>query len=106
LEEILKPNLQLRKLLEDVDSKKVKLWLLTNAYVTHGKRVVKLLGVEDLFEGITFCDYAQRELVAKPQREMFERGMREAGVQDVGDCYFVGKLLLCLMGVVWLIGGR
>ncbi|KAF4486215.1 Suppressor of disruption of TFIIS [Colletotrichum fructicola Nara gc5] len=31
LEDILKPDVQLRKLLEDVDTSKVRLWLLTNA---------------------------------------------------------------------------
>jgi pyrimidine and pyridine-specific 5'-nucleotidase len=81
-------------LLEDIDKSKVKLWLLTNAHITHGKRVVKLLGIEDLFEGITYCDYSQEVLIAKPQKEMFEKAMKEAGAQDVGDCYFVGMLLL------------
>ncbi|KKA18659.1 Uncharacterized protein T310_7379 [Rasamsonia emersonii CBS 393.64] len=63
LDDILKPDPKLRKLLEDIDRTKVKLWLLTNAYVTHAKRVVRLLGVDDLFEGITYCDYSQPQLV-------------------------------------------
>ncbi|KAL5618056.1 hypothetical protein FOVSG1_000278 [Fusarium oxysporum f. sp. vasinfectum] len=59
LDDLIKPNAQLRQFLEDIDTSKVRLWLLTNAYVNHGKRVVRLLGVDDLFEGLTYCDYSQ-----------------------------------------------
>jgi pyrimidine and pyridine-specific 5'-nucleotidase len=91
LDEILKPDPKLRKLLEDIDTSKVRLWLLTNAYVTHGKRVVKLLGVDDLFDGITWCDYSQSDVVAKPQAAMYQKAMKEAGIEKIEDCYFVGK---------------
>lgn len=91
LEDVLAPNPQLRRLLEDLDTDKVKPWLFTNAYITHGKRVVRLLGVEDLFEGITYCDYAAPKLLCKPAKEMFKKAMREAGVEDPSDCYFVGR---------------
>lgn len=93
LDDIIEPNPQLRKLLEDFDKTKVKLWLFTNAYVTHGQRVVRLLGIGDLFEGMTFCDYAERPLLCKPHEKFFDRGMSEAGVKEMKDCYFVGKLL-------------
>ncbi|DAA72541.1 TPA_exp: Uncharacterized protein A8136_6344 [Trichophyton benhamiae CBS 112371] len=89
LDDILKPNMKLRTLLEDFDKTKVKLWLLTNAYVTHGKRVVKLLGVDDLFEGITYCDYGAEKLVCKPDREMYLKAEREAGAASPEQCYFV-----------------
>lgn len=91
LESIIFPDPDLRKLLQDIDKSKVKLWLFTNAYITHGRRVVRLLGVEDLFEGITFCDYAQSTMTCKPHPEMFEKAMREAKVKQPKDCYFVGK---------------
>ncbi|KAF5984738.1 pyrimidine 5'-nucleotidase [Fusarium bulbicola] len=89
LDDLIKPNAQLRQLLEDIDTSKVRLWLLTNAYVNHGKRVVRLLGVDDLFEGLTYCDYSQVPFVCKPQKEMFMKAMREAGVSDVSRCYFI-----------------
>ncbi|KAF2668199.1 pyrimidine 5'-nucleotidase [Microthyrium microscopicum] len=89
LEDILEPNPQLRKLLEDIDTAKVKLWLLTNAYKTHGMRVVKLLGIDDLFEGITYCDYGAEVFLAKPQEEMWVKAMKEAQVESKEDCYFV-----------------
>jgi pyrimidine and pyridine-specific 5'-nucleotidase len=94
LDTILSRDPKLRQLLEDIDTSKVKLWLLTNAYSTHGKRVVKILGVEDMFEGLTFCDYGADRIVCKPYPEMFFKAMEEAGVKDVKNCYFVGRLYI------------
>lgn len=89
LDDIIKPDPQLRKLLEDIDRSKVKLWLFTNAHITHARRVVRLLGVEDCFEGVTFCDYAAKVLLAKPHKEMFDKAEREAGAMSREECYFV-----------------
>jgi len=50
LDDILSPDPELRKLLESFDKTKVKLWLFTNAHITHGMRVVRLL---DLGESTT-----------------------------------------------------
>lgn len=91
LDDIIKPNPKLRKLLEDIDRSKVKMWLFTNAYITHGMRVVRLLKIEDLFDGITYCDYGGPKLLCKPTPEMYAKAMREAGVADPQDCYYVGK---------------
>lgn len=79
-------------MLEDMDKSKIKLWAFTNAYVTHAKRVLRLLGVEALFEGVTYCDYGQWPLVCKPMGEMFEKAEKEAGLGG-GDCFFVGMNL-------------
>jgi len=91
LDDILHPDPKLRKLLEDLDKSKVKLWLFTNAHITHGKRVVRLLGIDDLFEGITYCDYEAKELLCKPHVAMFEKAERDAGLEvgDVESCFFV-----------------
>ena len=89
LDDVIKPDTQLRKLLEDIDKSKVKLWLFTNAHITHARRVVRLLGVEDCFEGITYCDYAAKLLLAKPHKEMFDKAEREAGATSREECYFV-----------------
>lgn len=90
LDDVLEKDEGLRRLLQDIDKTKVKLWLFTNAHITHAKRVARLLGVEDLFEGITYCDYRQQPLIAKPHAEMFDKAEREAGVEGrLRDCYFV-----------------
>ncbi|KAH8794927.1 HAD-like domain-containing protein [Hyaloscypha finlandica] len=94
LESIIFPDPALRKLLQDIDKSRVKLWLFTNAYVTHGQRVVRLLKVDDLFEGMTFCDYAQDTMICKPHPEMFAKAMREAKVKEMKDCYFVDDSFL------------
>jgi pyrimidine and pyridine-specific 5'-nucleotidase len=90
LDDILKPDPKLRLLLEDLDRTRVKPWLLTNAYINHGKKVVRLLGVDDLFEGITYCDYSQPTLICKPNVEMWEKAEKEAGALSIRGCYFVG----------------
>ena len=92
LETIIFPDPLLRKLLADMDKSIVKLWLFTNAYKTHGNRVVNLLGIQDLFEGMTYCDYAQEKMICKPHPEMFAKAMAEAGVTEAKSCYFVGKI--------------
>ncbi|KAG5932131.1 hypothetical protein E4U60_005465 [Claviceps pazoutovae] len=89
LQDIIKSDAELRRLLQDIDRSKVKVWLFTNAYVTHAKRVVRLLGVEDMFDGLTFCDYSSRPLICKPDPKMYQKAMQEAGVSDVKDCFFV-----------------
>ncbi|PSS02147.1 pyrimidine 5'-nucleotidase [Coniella lustricola] len=89
LEGIIKPRPELKKLLEDIDTSQVRLWLFTNAYINHAKRVVRLLGVEDKFEGVTFCDYSSVPFVCKPQEASYVKAMREAGVEKWEDCFFV-----------------
>jgi pyrimidine and pyridine-specific 5'-nucleotidase len=91
LESIIFPDPELRKLLESVDRSKVKLWLFTNAYKDHGNRVVRLLGVQDMFEGMTYCDYAAERLICKPHPDMFAKAMSEAGIGDIRGCFFVGR---------------
>ena len=94
LDGIIKPNPQLRRLFSDVNRSKVRLWLFTNAHVTHAQRVVKLLGVGDMFEGCTYCDYSKEPLLAKPHLKMFEKAENDAGVGGLAECYFVDDSLL------------
>jgi pyrimidine and pyridine-specific 5'-nucleotidase len=89
LETVLAPDPDLRRSIEGIDRSKVKLWLFTNAHVTHGKRVVRLLGVDDLFEGLSFCDYSKLPLICKPHDNAYEKAMKDAGVSSPTQCYFV-----------------
>jgi len=90
LEGVITPRPELKKLLQDIDRSKVRLWLFTNAYINHAQRVIRLLGVEEFFEGVTYCDYASPPLVCKPHPDMYAKAMKEAGVSKYEDCYFVG----------------
>lgn len=94
LDSVITPDPQLRKLLADIDRTKVKPWLFTNAYINHAQRIIRLLGVEDMFEGITFCDYGKWPFVCKPHQEMYRKAEEEAGASSIEDCYFVGKFPL------------
>jgi pyrimidine and pyridine-specific 5'-nucleotidase len=89
LEKLLSPDPGLRSLLQDIDKTKVKLWLFTNAYVTHGERVVSLLGVDDQFEGITYCDYGAQPLRCKPHEDVYFKAMEDAGIKDPERGFFV-----------------
>ena len=89
LEDLLKEDLELQQTLARFDRTKVKLWLLTNAHITHARRVNRILGVERYFEGITFCDYASGKLVLKPSQKMYAAAERDAEVGDVRQCFFV-----------------
>jgi pyrimidine and pyridine-specific 5'-nucleotidase len=51
LDTVLKPDEALTELLSCLDTSKVKPWIFTNAYITHAKRVLKLLDIEHFFEG-------------------------------------------------------
>jgi pyrimidine and pyridine-specific 5'-nucleotidase len=94
LDELLKPDAEVRKILKRFDKTKVKLWLFTNAHITHGQRVVRLLGIEDMFEGMTYCDYTQKRLVPKPLPAMFEKAEQEAKATNYEKIYFVDDSVL------------
>lgn len=53
LDSILKPDPKIRKVLLDIDRSKVRVWALTNAYINHARRVLRLLNVLDQFEGVS-----------------------------------------------------
>ncbi|RCK65273.1 Suppressor of disruption of TFIIS [Candida viswanathii] len=46
-------------------------WLITNAYKNHALRVVSFLGIGDLFDGLTYCDYSQYPIICKPMKGYF-----------------------------------
>lgn len=94
LEKILKPDARLHEMLSKIDTKKWKLWLCTNAYRNHGIRVVKLLGIEQFFEGITYCDYKKVPMICKPMPEFFHTCMVDIGARQIDvkphpEVYFI-----------------
>lgn len=86
LEQVLRPDEGLRRLLEGMQARR---WVFTNAGLQHARRVLQLLSIEDLFEGIVYCDYCEPDFPAKPDRVAYERAMLCAGVQKPEWCYFV-----------------
>ncbi|CAB4256214.1 similar to Saccharomyces cerevisiae YGL224C SDT1 Pyrimidine nucleotidase [Maudiozyma barnettii] len=90
---VLKPDLKLRKVLLQLkeDNQIEKLWLCTNAYVNHAVRCIRLLGIADLFDGITFTQYesSSREIICKPDHRFFERVKRESGLGNWNNAFFI-----------------
>lgn len=60
------------------------LWLITNAYKNHALRVISFLGVGDLFDGLTYCDYAELPIVCKPMKAFFDRCLETLNVDENG----------------------
>ncbi|KAF9428240.1 hypothetical protein BGZ94_002997 [Podila epigama] len=87
LEDILQENIPLRDMIKSMNIEKK--WLFTNAGKNHALRVVKVLGLEGLFDGLTYCDYNEPDFNCKPDVESFHKAMREAGVVHASNCYFV-----------------
>ncbi|KAG6336847.1 hypothetical protein ID866_2243 [Astraeus odoratus] len=89
LEDLLQPNPKVRKLLEDLDRTKVRVWALTNAYKNHANRVLTILNLRDQFEGVVFCDYEQPNFTCKPEPEYYHNAMKQTGITDPSKCLFV-----------------
>ncbi|KAG0196725.1 hypothetical protein BGX28_009805 [Mortierella sp. GBA30] len=87
LEEILQENIPLREMIKSM--KIEKKWLFTNAGKNHALRVIKVLGLEGLFDGLTYCDYQEPHFICKPEPESFRKAMKDAGVVHPSNCYFV-----------------
>ncbi|KZS98043.1 pyrimidine 5-nucleotidase [Sistotremastrum niveocremeum HHB9708] len=89
LEEMLRPDPALRQLLLDIDRSKTRVWALTNAYQNHAKRVLKILELDDLIEGIVFCDYRTPKFFCKPEPEFYNSALQHASITDPSKVLFV-----------------
>ncbi|EPZ31299.1 pyrimidine 5-nucleotidase [Rozella allomycis CSF55] len=86
LDSILKPDSQIKSMLNRLKTRK---WVFTNAGLKHAKRVLRLLEIEDQFEGITYCDYTKIDFPCKPESSAFEKAMAEAKISDPSKCILV-----------------
>ncbi|KAG6866441.1 hypothetical protein C0991_003959 [Blastosporella zonata] len=77
------------KLFEDLDRSKVRVWGLTNAYRPHAERVLRILNLTDLIDGLVYCDYQVKDFSCKPEPEFYKMAMKQAGISDPSKCYFV-----------------
>ncbi|TCD68201.1 hypothetical protein EIP91_011373 [Steccherinum ochraceum] len=89
LEDMIKEDPGLRKLLQDIDLNKARVWALTNAYRTHAQRVLRILGIDDLIEGLVYCDYSLPNFACKPEPEFYHNAIQRAGISDPSRCFFV-----------------
>ncbi|KAH7914211.1 pyrimidine 5-nucleotidase [Hygrophoropsis aurantiaca] len=106
LEDLIKPNPSLRKLFQDIDRSKVRVWALTNAYKNHASRVLRILDLEDQIEGLVYCDYEVANFTCKPEPEFYRNAMKRAGISDPAKCYFVDDSRLNVVSAKRLGWGR
>ncbi|KAG1619008.1 hypothetical protein G6F46_003493 [Rhizopus delemar] len=86
LDNLIKRDEPLKKILRGLHCKK---WVFTNAYKLHALRCLRLLGIENEFDGLTYTNYNISDFNCKPEIESFLRAMKDAGVQDPNQCYLV-----------------
>jgi len=89
LESMIKYDPSLRKLFEDIDRSKAQVWALTNAYRPHAERVLRILKLDDLIDGLVYCDYQVKDFSCKPEPEFYQLAMKHANISDPSKCYFV-----------------
>ena len=89
LENILRPDPQVIKMLSDIDRSQARVFALTNAYKDHANRVLRLLDLDDQVEGIVYCDYAVPDFSCKPELDYYKAAMKIVGAQPTTKCYFV-----------------
>lgn len=77
---VLMYNPALREMLLGIRKDFDVFWLVTNAYKNHALRVISFLGLGDLFDGLTYCDYSQFPIVCKPMPEFYARCLDVVGV--------------------------
>ena len=80
---------KVRKLFEDIDRSKVRVWALTNAYRIvisnafklntahplfshqHAERVLRILRLDELIDGLIYCDYLLKDFSCKPEPDFY-----------------------------------
>ena len=88
LENYINPNPELRSMLESLPQ---KLWVFTNSDRPHTERVLAVLGIEDLFEGIS--DVYALDFDNKPSHSAYEKTLALAGNPDPEKCVMFDDLL-------------
>ncbi|KAG6911182.1 hypothetical protein DXG01_003049 [Tephrocybe rancida] len=89
LEDMIKFDPKTRKLFEDIDRSKVRVWGLTNAYRPHAQRVLRILRLDDLIDGLVYCDYEVNDFSCKPEADFYQLAMAKAKLSDPSKCYFI-----------------
>ena len=88
LEVYIQPDLQLRDILLSLSQRK---WIFTNADKDHAKRVLKVLGVSDCFEGI--LDVRAIGFLCKPEIESYQRALALAKEKKPENCILLDDSL-------------
>jgi len=95
LDDLLRPDAELKRAIRNLNKNHGPCWIFTNAGKTHALRVLRLMELDssEYLQGVIYCDYAEPDFPAKPDRMAFDRAMRRCGVraEDPSDrrrCFF------------------
>lgn len=83
LEKYLKPDQRLRTIMRNITIEK---WIFTNSDRAHAERVLKLLGLLDLFEGI--LDVTSMNYLNKPDPIVYQYALKLSGNPAPNSCAF------------------
>jgi pyrimidine 5'-nucleotidase len=83
ISDYIRPDPKLRRILESLP---YPLWVFTNSDYPHASRVLKALGVDDLFAGIT--DMFAMDFELKPNPSAYRVTLELAGEPDPNRCVF------------------
>jgi putative hydrolase of the HAD superfamily len=81
LEQFIQPNPYLRNLLLSLPQRR---WIFTNADDNHARRVLKILGIEDCFDGI--IDIRAIDFACKPDKIAYQRALEITGDDNPSQC--------------------
>jgi pyrimidine 5'-nucleotidase len=84
LEEYIEPNPELRVLLESLPLKR---YIFTNADADHARRVIRILGVHDCFDGI--IDVRALNFACKPELNAYRKALSMSGNPDPDMCVMI-----------------
>lgn len=89
LEDILRPDASLIEMLKSLKKKKTRIFTLTNAYRVHARRVISLLQLDSIVEGIVYCDYTNPMFSCKPEAEFYRAAQEAVRAAPTAQHYFV-----------------
>jgi putative hydrolase of the HAD superfamily len=81
LEQFIQPDPNLRQLLLSLPQRR---WIFTNSDDNHAERVLKILGIEDCFDGI--IDIRAVDFACKPAKIAYQRALAIAGDDHPSQC--------------------
>jgi pyrimidine and pyridine-specific 5'-nucleotidase len=58
------------------------------------------LHLEDLIDGLIFCDYSQPDFSCKPELAYYQQAMRTAGVSDPSKIFFIDDSKANVLGAI------
>lgn len=92
LHEFIQPDPELRQMLTTLPLRR---FIFTNADRDHAKRVLKILGIADCFEGI--IDVRAIHFYCKPEPQAYQIALEIAQVQDPQKCVYLDDSLVNLV---------